>query len=281
MSKSVMLRPSEVRSIVRLVGECRDLGNDWWAWQRHCLDELLKLTDSELSLSGEVGGVHHLDLTYLSPPVVLGVPGFVADPTRILETNYDHVVVNSASLFVSDYHARWVEEDGIAISNRDLYRDREWRASIDMQTIGEAAGVDASLLCCREIHAAGAGIGLGEVQDVTLMREKGKRAFNGRDCTIVREVVAALTPLMGGPLARFREPSPADLPPRIRQVLTCFLEGDGDKQVAARLGISIHTVNQYAKQIFKHFGVQSRTELLARWIRRGWTTRGLDRPAGG
>jgi DNA-binding NarL/FixJ family response regulator len=75
---------------------------------------------------------------------------------------------------------------------------------------------------------------------------------------------------MGGPLARFTDPSPYELPPRARQVLACLLEGDGDKQVAARLAISGHTVNQYAKAIFQHFGVRSRAELLARWIRRGW-----------
>jgi DNA-binding CsgD family transcriptional regulator len=54
-----------------------------------------------------------------------------------------------------------------------------------------------------------------------------------------------------------------------RQILACLLEGDGDKQVATRLNISRFTVNQYTKMIFQHFGVQSRPELLARWIRRG------------
>jgi DNA-binding CsgD family transcriptional regulator len=51
-------------------------------------------------------------------------------------------------------------------------------------------------------------------------------------------------------------------------VLACLLEGDGDKQIAARLSISPYTVNQYTKAIFSHFGCQSRAELLSRWIRR-------------
>jgi DNA-binding NarL/FixJ family response regulator len=61
-----------------------------------------------------------------------------------------------------------------------------------------------------------------------------------------------------------------DLPPRVRQVLRCLLEGDGDKQIAVRLGLTRHTVNQYTKLLFRHFGVASRTELLARWVRRGF-----------
>ena len=49
--------------------------------------------------------------------------------------------------------------------------------------------------------------------------------------------VATLVPLVGGPLARFTEPSPAGLPLRARQVLRCLLEGDSDKQVGLRLGL--------------------------------------------
>jgi DNA-binding NarL/FixJ family response regulator len=76
--------------------------------------------------------------------------------------------------------------------------------------------------------------------------------------------------LIGGPLARLDEPSPAALASRVRQVLRCLLEGDSDKQIAARLRLTRHTVNQYVKTIFRHFGTGSRAELLARWIRRGW-----------
>ena len=64
--------------------------------------------------------------------------------------------------------------------------------------------------------------------------------------------------MIGGPLARFAEPSPAALAPRARRVLKCLLEGDSDKQIAARLGLSVNTVNWYAKQIHGHFGVQTR-----------------------
>ncbi|HEY3789085.1 MAG TPA: helix-turn-helix transcriptional regulator [Urbifossiella sp.] len=71
-------------------------------------------------------------------------------------------------------------------------------------------------------------------------------------------------------MSAYHEPSPAKLSPRMRQVLKCLLEGDSDKQVAARLGISTNTVNQYVKGIYSHFHVMSRTELLSRWVRRGW-----------
>lgn len=91
---------------------------------------------------------------------------------------------------------------------------------------------------------------------------------------IVTESQRLIAQLVGGTLAGFGEPSPSELAPRVRAVLACLLEGDSDKQVAARLKLSVFTVNQYVKVIFNHFGVSSRPELLARWVRRGWGNKG-------
>jgi DNA-binding NarL/FixJ family response regulator len=94
-----------------------------------------------------------------------------------------------------------------------------------------------------------AGPASGDSSGVILCRAFGRLDFGGRDRAIVREAHAALAPLVGGALARYDEPSPLDLPPRSRQVLACLLEGDGDKQVAARLGMSPLTINVHTKAI--------------------------------
>jgi DNA-binding CsgD family transcriptional regulator len=54
------------------------------------------------------------------------------------------------------------------------------------------------------------------------------------------------------------------LPPRCRLILLQLLAGRSRNEIAADLSISIHTVNDYLKQIFRHFGVQSQTQLIAR-----------------
>ena len=67
---------------------------------------------------------------------------------------------------------------------------------------------------------------------------------------------------------REEKPAPgADLPPRYRKVLFRLLAGESEKQVAFRLGLSRHTVHTYVKALHKHYGVQSRGELLARFLR--------------
>jgi len=67
------------------------------------------------------------------------------------------------------------------------------------------------------------------------------------------------------------------LPPRCRLILNQLVHGRSRKEIAADLDLSLHTVNDYIKQIFRHFGVHSQTQLVAR-LRSG---DGGDQPQSG
>lgn len=57
-----------------------------------------------------------------------------------------------------------------------------------------------------------------------------------------------------------------ELPSRPRQVLIHLIGGDSSKQIAAKLNLSIHTIHDHLKTIYRHFDVSSRSELLAKFI---------------
>jgi DNA-binding CsgD family transcriptional regulator len=61
----------------------------------------------------------------------------------------------------------------------------------------------------------------------------------------------------------------AALPPRLRQTLEYLLTGDTERQVALKMSLSVHTVHDYVKALYSHFGVSSRGELLSKWIGTG------------
>ncbi|GAB2870893.1 response regulator [Hymenobacter ruber] len=71
-------------------------------------------------------------------------------------------------------------------------------------------------------------------------------------------------------LAHFK-PSPVVQPDllstRERDVVLAIIDGLGDKQVAARLDLSVETVRTYVKRIYKKLQVTSRTELVSRHAR--------------
>src|SRR5262249_28788153 len=139
-----------------------------------------------------------------------------------------------------------------------------WYASADYE-LQLTLGANHLLICYQAIPGSP-----NEFSGFQLHRAARRRDFGARDRVIARETHAALALLIGGPFARFADPSPLEPAPRARQVLGCLLEGDGDKQIAARLKLSKFTVNQYTKLIYRRFGVGSRPELLALWVRRKW-----------
>ena len=101
-----------------------------------------------------------------------------------------------------------------------------------------------------------------------MLRAIGDRDFTSREQRLLEFFHTELGRLIGGALASVTEPGIDPLSPRLRQTLGCLLEGDGEKQVAARLGLSQATVHQYVTALYRHFGVRSRAELLARVMRR-------------
>ena len=69
------------------------------------------------------------------------------------------------------------------------------------------------------------------------------------------------------PRRRALEACVAGLSPRLRQTLAHLLEGDAEKQIAAQLGSSQATTHQYVTTLYRHFGVQSRAQLIADLLR--------------
>ncbi len=59
----------------------------------------------------------------------------------------------------------------------------------------------------------------------------------------------------------------AGLTPRQRTITLMLLDGLTRKKAAASLGIGEETVNHHVKFIFRHFRVQSATELAALFLR--------------
>jgi DNA-binding NarL/FixJ family response regulator len=62
---------------------------------------------------------------------------------------------------------------------------------------------------------------------------------------------------------------PPGLAPRPWQVLCELQDGCSEKEVAGRLGLSVHTVHCYVTRLYRHYGVGSRAELLSLWVRKG------------
>ncbi|MBX9579253.1 MAG: helix-turn-helix transcriptional regulator [Gemmataceae bacterium] len=262
MAKSSALRLADLRAVHRLVGECRDLGDDAGTWRAYFARRAAELAGAGLAQSADGRfeapvTVDHIRLWGLDN-------GF--DPAALAELVRRITADPYFNPMSAPYRAALAAEDGTCLTRPELVADPGWFRSAFYALLREAGG-GAVLLCYRAPGGARTGTAFSALN---MIRPAGEPDFSARQKALVREVHAAVAPLLGGPLALFAEPGPAALPPLARRVLRCLLEGNTDKQVSARLGLTRHTVNQYAKVIFRHFVVESRAELLARWVARGW-----------
>ncbi len=93
----------------------------------------------------------------------------------------------------------------------------------------------------------------------------------------IKEVCAGGSP-MSAPIARkvvhsfkaapARGDESVDLSPRERSVLDGLAAGLAYKQIADQLGVSIHTVRNYIRRIYEKLHVRTRTEAVAKFLRK-------------
>lgn len=259
MSKSARLRQDDLHTLNRLIHDCRDVGDDAMQWQSLFAEQIGRLAGAALVFAGEAGMVDD-NFTMLSAGDWGWHHGFDARVLASLQVEYGDIRFHP---MVKAYFARPEQADGRVFDRKDLVRDADWNRSLYLPAVHETMGIGPNIVCF-----------LGKMEScrtVMMCRQaRDRREFSPREKMLVQAANALIAPFVGGPLAHWKEPSPSELPLRAREVLQALLEGDSDKQTATRLGISRFTVNQYTKVIFKHFGVGTRSELLARWVKRGW-----------
>ncbi len=252
----------QLHSVHHLLGECQEMGDDHTLWRNHLLQGMCKLVDADL--------IMHANMAYDGKEKNLqdgGAWGFENGFNFSAWLNVLEVYgMNTKSETLDIVLARLRNEKvGITAARWELIPNNQWTKTFDKQVIADGIGTDAIIQSYYWLPAQS-----GCLDSATVARSAGRKQFSEHEVKLMAYLHYEVVLLIGGPLISKSEPQPSKLPPRVRQVLQCLLEGEGDKQIASRLALSAHTVNQYTKLNYAHFNVRGRTELLARWIKRRW-----------
>ena len=263
MARSKRLSLREVRAVFRLVGECRELGADVTAWRRHLAAGLCRLTGAQVGIVGEVEysrrafnhPLHVEDVGWSCP----------SDRRRVLEDfvvsgHYGRDLTAERFFCILPLRLRTVRREQIV-------SDPEWVGSVVFNEFVRHGGLDLGIVS-RQVFGGGE-----RSNSVILYPRLGEGPLSERGRRLVHLAQQELGPLLGTALAAAGEPGWSELPPRWRQTLDCLLDGDSEKQAASRLGVSRLTIHGYVKGLYGHFGVSSRGELLALFLRRCGATR--------
>jgi DNA-binding CsgD family transcriptional regulator len=144
-------------------------------------------------------------------------------------------------------------------SRQQLVADREWYRSPNVNELRRRGRLDDCIYSHLRLDEPGRAIG------IAFHRPWGDLPFGERERAIV-DIFHRTQPLYNRHSSLDRRG--ANLSSRQDQVLAALQAGDSEKEVAARLEMSIHTVHTHVKNLYERFGVSSRGELLSLWVRK-------------
>lgn len=246
----------DVRALVRLLGELRELGRDPSAWRDHLLDSLARICHAKIAVASELRvnppppvGEVRTDCAAAVTPVHLVHRGVEGESERFFRDCYwySHDDDDPLDGLLSLYGKAFT------VVRRELVDDRRWYASALANDNMHAHDCDDFVFSMAPVRHAGV------ICSLELFRSQKDPRFGEREQAIVS--------LLHEELARdwARASRHAErLTPRQREVLQQLVEGASEKEVAARLGVSPHTAHDHVKALYRALGVRSRGELLGR-----------------
>jgi DNA-binding CsgD family transcriptional regulator len=245
-----LLTQTDIQALLRLVGEVTEIPADKVARRSHVLTGLLKL----------VGGRSAAALEFASPE-----EGPFARPGSIVNINYGSEQEKRLSEL---YLVHNIPEDpalhdfinarGQTITMLRDVDERQWYRSPHYEIVRKPFNMDHSLYCRLTLPN-------GEDMAVGIQRCPGDPIFSERDKALVHLLHTSAPHVYYAPTPR--RPELDELAPRLKPVLRYLLQGDAEKEVAAKLKLSPHTVHVYTKVIYRELGLHSRGELLAKYAR--------------
>lgn len=124
----------------------------------------------------------------------------------------------------------------------------------------EAADIGPLLISIGPVPGTGTSV-------VGFYRHPGEPDFDLRETRIMHILLTELPWLHQAELPHVHSQGILALPPRQRLVLNQLVQGATRRTIASHLGLSENTVHGYVKEIFRHFGVHSQAELIARFTK--------------
>jgi len=256
MSKADLLRAQDVCAAYRLIGECRDLGGDPALWFPRMCEGLCRLFGASTATAGEGWWRRpHGPIEPISA-FQFGLTG------RYYELFMAYMRANEIAADPIYRPLQHVPDRLITRTRRQVISDAVWYRSAVFNEYFRPTGIDHRIVSLGQSSNAGA------ISGIDLDRPIGDRDFAPREQRLLHFFHGELGCLIGHSLVSATEPSPEKLSRRLRQTLACLLEGESEKQVAARLSLSHATTHQYVTALYRRFGVQSRAQLLAHVMKR-------------
>jgi len=256
MGHAQRLTNQHVRGVFRLLGEVRELGGDCGAWRSHLVTSMCGLVGATVGISVEAGW-HPGQPPKVFVMVDLGWSGAAerADFQNFLRG--DRFASDPAFRAVLPFVGR-----DYSFRREQLVDGRTWYAAPTVNDGRRIANIDDTIHSSRVLPTPGG------ADDLALHRPWKGRRFNERERLIVELFHDELAHVWRYQAGRNATHPLRTLPPQLGLTLRHLLGELSEKEIAARMRLSPHSVHAYAKVIYQRLSVTSRPELMARYVGR-------------
>jgi DNA-binding CsgD family transcriptional regulator len=252
MRRSESVGITEVQAMLRLVSETAELWYDPLLQRRYTIESLCRLLPAKVGVCFTYGDILMGGETACGAFIQSGLDE--VQETRVkqyLETGNppDPALPKLAEIAAAVVVAR----------RSELLDDAAWYSSEHYKSVRKPLGLDDTIYARISVP--------GKVIALSVFRAEGDVPFTERQSQLIDLCLSQMSwPFQ--PDDKQTDPRLAALQPRLRKVMQHLLDGDGEKQVAAKLNLSKHTVHEYVKMLYQQLGVSSRSELLSQWVGR-------------
>jgi DNA-binding NarL/FixJ family response regulator len=243
------LRSNDLRAVIELCGEVSEIPSAG-ARIEHFLHGTARLTHTDVL--GAVALTPRDDHYELGTAYMLGVD---EASVKIMQEWY----LENGAYRVDPFNIAIAKEGAPTMRRRDLLSNSDWYSDPHIEGL-KSLGLDGVMASIRPMNH----------QQIALVarREWGAREYSERDRDMLDLISKCFQWMFQGLEADgFFGAAPVEVPNRHQQILDGLLRGLTEKEITAEVMLSPRTVHKYVEQIYRHFRVHSRAQLMALWVR--------------
>ena len=162
----------------------------------------------------------------------------------------------------------FIRKGWVTVARDELTDAATYHASDEYLKFRRPLNLDDCIISIRRVDIP------ERVEAMNIDRPHGAPPFGPREVALLKLLHDEIAPLVGVRLATEEHLCRDGLSRRLRETLSLLLEGKSEKEAAAAMKLGIRTVHDYVTALYEHFRVNSRSELLAYFIRRQPLPRG-------
>lgn len=248
-----VISESEVREIVRLLAEVAIVEGSRFDKRKRLMEGICRMVDADAWLWVKMGRCAEGELPTFT---ILQNAGFGEQQFANFLQAQEHP---DMGMLMAPFLSEYAQKQRHLTRLRQQIDPEGYFPKSDVYELWRRAEVGPLMLSIKPIED-------DQTTIICLYRRFDRELFSPRESRIAHILLSEVPWLHEEEPAKEALSTVRGLSPRLNTVLNLLLQGQGRKAIADQIDISIHTLNDYVKELYRRFDVHSQAELIRRFV---------------